>query len=59
MGTTIAVYAGGLAVGYLVGFAATYFSGFTRQMLADLNTDPDPAAPASPTSEADKEPALA
>ncbi|WP_031157437.1 PTS transporter subunit EIIC, partial [Streptomyces xanthophaeus] len=59
MGTTIAVYAGGLAVGYLVGFAATYFFGFTRQMLADLNTDPDPAAPASPTSEADKEPALA
>ncbi|MGW6875403.1 PTS transporter subunit EIIC [Streptomyces xanthophaeus] len=59
MGVTIAVYAGGLAVGYLVGFAATYFFGFTRQMLTDLNTDPDPAAPASPTSEADKEPALA
>ncbi|MEU9109748.1 PTS transporter subunit EIIC [Streptomyces xanthophaeus] len=59
MGATIAVYAGGLAVGYLVGFAATYFFGFTRQMLADLNTDPDPAAPASPSSEADKEPALA
>ncbi|MGW6941679.1 PTS transporter subunit EIIC [Streptomyces xanthophaeus] len=59
MGVTIAVYAGGLAVGYLVGFAATYFFGFTRQMLTDLNTDPDPAAPASPTSETDKEPALA
>ncbi|MFG2750681.1 PTS transporter subunit EIIC [Streptomyces xanthophaeus] len=59
MGITIAVYAGGLAVGYLVGFAATYFFGFTRQMLTDLNTDPDPAAPASPASETDKEPALA
>ncbi|WCD87828.1 hypothetical protein KPP03845_104229 [Streptomyces xanthophaeus] len=31
----------------------------THQMLTDLNTDPDPAAPGSPTSEADKEPALA
>ncbi|MFE3765645.1 PTS transporter subunit EIIC [Streptomyces sp. NPDC059104] len=44
MGATVAVYAGGLAVGYLVGFAATYFFGFTRQMLAELDTDPDPAA---------------
>ncbi|MGW0748352.1 PTS transporter subunit EIIC [Streptomyces sp. NPDC002587] len=42
-GVTIAVYAGGLAVGYLVGFAATYFFGFTRQMLADLNAGPGPA----------------
>ncbi|MFE6836383.1 PTS transporter subunit EIIC [Streptomyces sp. NPDC057705] len=55
-GVTIAIYAGGLAVGYLVGFAATYFFGFTRRMLTDLNTDPDPAAPASEPS---KEPALA
>ncbi|MER6391718.1 PTS transporter subunit EIIC [Streptomyces sp. NPDC001523] len=42
MGTTIAIYAGGLAVGYLVGFVATYFFGFTRQMLTDLNTSPEP-----------------
>ncbi|MFF1413537.1 PTS transporter subunit EIIC [Streptomyces sp. NPDC058289] len=41
MGMTIAIYAGGLAVGYLVGFAATYFFGFTRQMLAEFNTAPD------------------
>ncbi|WP_405941891.1 PTS transporter subunit EIIC [Streptomyces sp. NBC_00207] len=54
-GVTIAIYAGGLAVGYLVGFAATYFFGFTRRMLTDLNTDPDPAAPASEPS---REPAL-
>ncbi|MFK0257310.1 PTS transporter subunit EIIC [Streptomyces sp. NPDC090445] len=40
MGLTIAIYAGGLAVGYLVGFLATYFFGFTRQMLTDLNADP-------------------
>ncbi|MGW3327070.1 PTS transporter subunit EIIC [Streptomyces virginiae] len=41
-GITLAIYAGGLLVGYLVGFAATYFFGFTRQMLADLDTDPGP-----------------
>ncbi|WP_030718965.1 PTS transporter subunit EIIC [Streptomyces sp. NRRL F-2580] len=54
-GITIAVYAGGLAVGYLVGFAATYFFGFTRRMLADLNTDPDATAAAAEPS---REPAL-
>ncbi|WP_330297128.1 PTS transporter subunit EIIC [Streptomyces sp. NBC_00503] len=59
MGMTIAIYAGGLAVGYLVGFAATYFFGFTKQMLTDFNTDPDaePAPPAQP--EPAKQPALA
>ncbi|WP_078972272.1 PTS transporter subunit EIIC [Streptomyces sp. WM6368] len=40
-GTTLAIYAGGLLVGYLAGFLATYFFGFTRRMLADLDTDPD------------------
>ncbi|KAF4410525.1 MULTISPECIES: PTS transporter subunit EIIC [Streptomyces] len=51
---TVAVYAGGLLVGYLAGFAATYFFGFSRQMLTELNTGPDadattPAAePAKP-----------
>ncbi|MFD9372095.1 PTS transporter subunit EIIC [Streptomyces sp. NPDC060020] len=54
-GLTIAIYAGGLAVGYLVGFAATYFFGFTRQMLTDLNTDPDATAAAAEPS---REPAL-
>ncbi|MBT2467363.1 PTS transporter subunit EIIC [Streptomyces sp. ISL-66] len=57
MGMTIAIYAGGLAVGYLVGFAATYFFGFTRQMLTDLNHDPEPAAATAP--EPATEPALA
>ncbi|HCA84777.1 MAG TPA: PTS alpha-glucoside transporter subunit IIA, partial [Streptomyces sp.] len=42
MGTTVAVYAGGLLVGYLAGFAATYFFGFTRRMLTELNSDPVP-----------------
>ncbi|MFJ9079718.1 PTS transporter subunit EIIC [Streptomyces sp. NPDC102278] len=53
MGVTIALYAGGLAVGYLVGFVATYFFGFTRQMLTDLNTSGEPdTEPASAPQEA-------
>ncbi|MEV0115615.1 PTS transporter subunit EIIC [Streptomyces sp. NPDC050844] len=39
LGLTVAVYGGGLLVGYLVGFFATYFFGFSRQMLTDLNTE--------------------
>ncbi|MCJ1680620.1 PTS transporter subunit EIIC [Streptomyces sp. APSN-46.1] len=58
MGPTLAIYAGGLAVGYLAGFAATYFFGFTGPMLTDLNTDPVPTS-ATPTTDPDKEPALA
>ncbi|MFD6891202.1 PTS transporter subunit EIIC [Streptomyces sp. NPDC059957] len=65
MGMTIAIYAGGLAVGYLVGFAATYFFGFTRQMLTEFNAAPDaetapataPTAPAAgPTDASDSVP---
>lgn len=52
--STLVIYAGGLGVGYLVGFLATYFFGFTRQMLTDLNTDPTPTTTPPPT----KEPAL-
>ncbi len=60
MGATLAIYAGGLAVGYLVGFAATYFFGFTRQMLAELNTAPEPTPPTpSGNPDPDKQPALA
>ncbi|MEU4125503.1 PTS transporter subunit EIIC [Streptomyces virginiae] len=62
LGVTVAIYAGGLLTGYLVGFTATYFFGFTRQMLTDLNTDPAPAAPdpAGPAGPADpaKTPAM-
>ncbi|MEV7468513.1 PTS transporter subunit EIIC [Streptomyces kronopolitis] len=39
--TTLVVYALGLAVGYLTGFLATYFFGFSRQMLTELNASPD------------------
>ncbi|MET9804534.1 PTS transporter subunit EIIC [Streptomyces sp. NPDC006368] len=50
-GTTVAIYAGGLLTGYVAGFLATYFFGFSDRMLRDLNTpalsgrsDPGPAA---------------
>ncbi|MEV0528553.1 PTS transporter subunit EIIC [Streptomyces sp. NPDC050439] len=39
LGLTIAIYGGGLLVGYLVGFFATYFFGFSKQMLVELNVD--------------------
>ncbi|WP_406507462.1 PTS transporter subunit EIIC [Streptomyces sp. NBC_00212] len=48
LGTTIAIYAGGLLTGYVVGFLATYCFGFTRQSLTDLNATPAPAEPATP-----------
>ncbi|MET9885082.1 PTS transporter subunit EIIC [Streptomyces sp. NPDC006430] len=52
MGTTIAIYAGGLTVGYLVGFVATYFFGFTRRMLAELNAEPGSIPATNPPSHA-------
>uniref|UniRef100_A0AAU2JRC2 PTS transporter subunit EIIC n=1 Tax=Streptomyces sp. NBC_00049 TaxID=2903617 RepID=A0AAU2JRC2_9ACTN len=62
LGATLAIYAGGLLVGYLVGFVATYFFGFTHRMLADLDTGPaapDPATtPATAGPDTAKEPAL-
>ncbi|RAG83453.1 PTS alpha-glucoside transporter subunit IIA [Streptacidiphilus pinicola] len=55
LGAAVLIYAGGLLVGYAVGFLATYFFGFTRQMLAELDTEAEPAgqptnrlAPAGP-----------
>ncbi|WP_371528548.1 PTS transporter subunit EIIC [Streptomyces sp. NBC_01283] len=39
LGLTIAIYGGGLLVGYVVGFVATYFFGFSKQMLTELNVD--------------------
>ncbi|MEU9865306.1 PTS transporter subunit EIIC [Streptomyces sp. NPDC047971] len=58
LGETIAIYAGGLLAGYLVGFVATYFWGFSRELLEefDVETEPvevpvasgGPAAPQAP-----------
>ncbi|MCX4526529.1 PTS transporter subunit EIIC [Streptomyces sp. NBC_01551] len=58
MGLSLAIYGGGLAVGYLVGFVATYFFGFTGQMLAELDTDPDPASTTPTAAEPTRQPAL-
>ncbi|MFD7260602.1 PTS transporter subunit EIIC [Streptomyces sp. NPDC059874] len=57
MGVTIAIYAGGLTVGYLVGFAATYFFGFTRLLCTSLNQGDEEAdmtaeEPGAPTDQA-------
>ncbi|NEB78873.1 PTS transporter subunit EIIC [Streptomyces sp. SID14478] len=62
LGTTIAVYGGGLLVGYAVGFLATYFFGFSKQMLLELNVDAEGGAdtgqaPAGPAAPGTKEPA--
>ncbi|MFB7996738.1 PTS transporter subunit EIIC [Streptomyces sp. NPDC056002] len=48
LGTTVAIYGAGLLVGYIVGFVATYFFGFSKQMLVDLNVDTQAAAGESP-----------
>ncbi|MFE1954409.1 PTS transporter subunit EIIC [Streptomyces sp. NPDC059524] len=51
LGTTAAIYGGGLLVGYVVGFLATYFFGFSKQMLIDLNADVDAGESAAARSE--------
>ncbi|GFE15015.1 hypothetical protein Sgleb_30620 [Streptomyces glebosus] len=49
LATTLVVYALGLAVGYLVGFLATYFFGFSKQLRTELNADPDGSLSTTPT----------
>ena len=50
LGTVVAIYAAGLLAGYLTGFLATYFFGFGKQSLADLNRAPEDAAIATPAA---------
>ncbi|MFI9744379.1 PTS transporter subunit EIIC [Streptomyces sp. NPDC052494] len=68
LGETIAIYAGGLLVGYAVGFVATYFWGFSRELLEEFNVDTEasaevqvaagtPATAPTPTTEPEPEPA--
>lgn len=45
LGETIAIYAGGLLVGYLAGFVATYFWGFSRELLEEFNVDTETEQP--------------
>ncbi|MFJ8858637.1 PTS transporter subunit EIIC [Streptomyces sp. NPDC102451] len=44
LGSTIAIYAGGLLVGYVAGFVATYFFGFSKALLTEFNVSQEPAA---------------
>ncbi|MFJ4962735.1 PTS transporter subunit EIIC [Streptomyces sp. NPDC088729] len=37
LGATVAIYGGGLLVGYVAGFLATYFFGFGKDLLAEFN----------------------
>ncbi|MFD7454557.1 PTS transporter subunit EIIC [Kitasatospora sp. NPDC059827] len=47
LAASAAVYGGGLLTGYVVGFLATYFFGFTRAMLAEYDAPaPSPVLPA-------------
>ncbi|MFF9426287.1 PTS transporter subunit EIIC [Streptomyces sp. NPDC014746] len=41
LGETIAIYAGGLLIGYLAGFAATYFFGFSKELLEEFDVETD------------------
>ncbi|WP_338697806.1 PTS transporter subunit EIIC [Streptomyces sp. Q6] len=41
LGVTCAIYAGGLLVGYIVGYLATYYFGFTKEMMVEFNADVD------------------
>ncbi|MFC9733805.1 PTS transporter subunit EIIC [Streptomyces roseolus] len=50
LGTTLAIYAGGLVVGYLVGFAATYFWGFSREMIEEFDVDAEAVAASAPVA---------
>ncbi|MFF3628920.1 PTS transporter subunit EIIC [Streptomyces sp. NPDC002164] len=43
LGTTVAIYGGGLLIGYLAGFLATYFFGFGKELLAEFNVSQEPA----------------
>ncbi|GAB3489720.1 PTS transporter subunit EIIC [Nocardiopsis coralliicola] len=48
----VAVYAAGLLTGYVAGFAFTYFFGFTKESLAELNTEAQaPVAGAEPAKD--------
>ncbi|MGW6537994.1 PTS transporter subunit EIIC [Streptomyces sp. NPDC055051] len=50
LGETIAIYAGGLLVGYLVGFVATYFWGFSRELIEEFDVDTEAAAAPEPVA---------
>ncbi|MFF0748193.1 PTS transporter subunit EIIC [Streptomyces sp. NPDC004267] len=54
LGTTAAIYAGGLLAGYVAGFLATYFFGFSKAMIEeyDVDTEPEPLSVTAPSDPA-------
>ncbi|MEV6422240.1 PTS transporter subunit EIIC [Streptomyces sp. NPDC051662] len=52
LGELVVVYGGGLLVGYAVGFVATYYFGFTKTMLTELNVRPEPGPAATAAASA-------
>ena len=74
LGAMVAVYGGGLLVGYVVGFVGTYYFGFTKTMLRELNVatetrlsapepepkpEPSPAPNSAPQPHPDSQPSKA
>ncbi|MFJ7068764.1 PTS transporter subunit EIIC [Streptomyces sp. NPDC101115] len=51
LGETVAIYAGGLLVGYVVGFVATYFFGFGKGLIEEFDVDTE----TEPESERERE----
>ncbi|MBV2365466.1 PTS transporter subunit EIIC [Streptomonospora nanhaiensis] len=51
IGAAVLVYGLGLLVGYVAGFLLTYFFGFSRQSLAELNAAESPAPEADPADD--------
>ncbi|MFJ2418719.1 PTS transporter subunit EIIC [Streptomyces brevispora] len=51
LGATIAIYGGGLLVGYLAGFVATYFFGFSKDLLTEFNVSQEPAVSTATATE--------
>ncbi|MFH9134267.1 PTS transporter subunit EIIC [Streptomyces sp. NPDC017524] len=58
LGSTIAIYAGGLLVGYVAGFVATYFFGFGKDLLAEFDVSQEPA-PSTVAAQGNTRPATA
>lgn len=50
-GETLAIYTGGLLVGYLAGFVATYFWGFGSALLEEFDVDTEPPTVTSESGE--------
>ncbi|MFC9794407.1 PTS transporter subunit EIIC [Streptomyces sp. NPDC127584] len=64
LGETIAIYAGGLLAGYVAGFVATYFWGFSKELLEEFDVDTEQTAQTAvtvaqggPAPEREQEPA--